>query len=154
MWLGSLRIRSRGTHAPNHLLTNPSLVSRGKPPARHTCGTCRSLSCQIKLCVFEGLFKACLVAHVCCKPCADEFRLKGAAVYLSQGESFVLCHTQYAISSSCILKLYVSCKSSFHTLSNHTPWSSGAPMTWDARNPDFSSALTARSHCSCVICSS
>ena len=135
MWLGSLRTRSRGIASPNHLLTNPFPVSRGKPLVRHTCGICRSLSCQIKLRVFKGLFKACLVAVVCCKPCADKFCFKGAAVHLPQGKSFVLCHLlvdfipHHSTSSSWIRKLKASCRSSFHTPSNHTPWSSGAPCT-------------------------
>ena len=58
---------------------------------------------------------------------------------------------QHSISSSWIRKLLVSPSVSSHTLSNHTPWSLGAPCTWDASNPLSCSASTARSHCSCVM---
>ncbi len=108
-------------------------------------------SCQIKLCILEGLFKAGLVAVVSDVPCVDEPVLKAPAVLLSQFKSFVLCHCRKLISSSWIRKLVASWSLSFHTLSNHTPWSSGSPITWEAEKPDSCSALTARSHLSCVI---
>ena len=56
----------------------------------------------------------------------------------------------HAISSSWMRNSWHSCSSFSHT-PTHTPWSSGAPCTWAAWNPLSCSALTARSHCSCVI---
>ena len=108
--------------------------------------------------VLEGFLQSLLVRAVCLEPRLDERTFEATAVGLSEGKSFVLCHVfnelvtpHHSISSSWIRKLCVSCSSSFHTLSNHTPWSSGAPITWDAVNPHSCSALTAFSHCSCVM---
>jgi len=44
MLLGSPRIRSRGIAVPNLLRSNLFLVSRGRCPRRHTCGTYRVVS--------------------------------------------------------------------------------------------------------------
>ena len=121
----------------------------------------------------KASFESGLVHHVCLEPRADERGFEATAVGLSEGESFVLCHAldvfctpsfQMSLMFICLLVLsppldffvvdaeaHCSLVSlSFHTLSNHTPWSSGAPCTWEASKPWSCSALTARSHC--VLC--
>ena len=133
--------------------------------------------------VLESFLQSRLVPVVCLEVRLDERTFEATAVVESEGESVVLTHAlnlagytfaedgadisclvhagsfwvcHHSISSSWMRKLHASPSLSVHTASNHTPWSSGAPITWDALKPWFCSALTARSHLSfvmiCCVC--